>query len=269
MHKRILDHAAQAGNILGVLEWLDRVSTGTYDPDPMKGFLIDLSRKVMVKYPRLGRLLWYRDPRKYWNERAKGYYAEQEALEERNARSKYIASRLLPLEFNSILEIGCGYGKQLKNLKRHPHCLVVGIDWSELQLKKATEVCQPIHPVLIGADATQLPFRDRTFDLILTSAVIMHQPQSQAKQIIREILRVGNRYVAHNEDTDTASTYTRHGYDMGETYRVMGIKVLESGPIPLNPPIGHTQFTIAELTTTDFLPESPQDIPLQYHNAKS
>ncbi len=230
----------------------------------MKGFLINRVMDFLTRYPALHRVLRYRNPREYWRRRGgEKYYREQEGVEERHARSHYIAQRLKLLAARRILEIGCGYGKQLKNLSAAKGAMVVGVDWSLEQLQKAREFCQGFSPVLIGADAAHLPFRDKTFDLILTSAVIMHNPEPQAKAIVHEILRVGTRYVAHNEDSNI--TFTRHGYDMRKTYEKMGIKILDSGPIPLQPPIPNTQFTVVELSPRDARLLSAQEIPLQYH----
>ncbi len=234
----------------------------------MKGFIITQVQNFLTRFPRLHRFLRYGNPRQYWRKRGgEKYYAEQEAVEERHARSAYIAQKLKRLEYQRVLEIGCGYGKQLKNLKKSPLCLTVGIDWSLEQLMKAKEVCKDSGPALIEADAAKLPFKDNAFDLVLTSAVIMHNPEPQAKLILSEILRVGTRYVAHNEDTNI--TFTRHGYDLGDTYRKAGIKVLESAPIPLSPPIAHTQFTIADINSAGAAKQSLCDISMQYHVART
>lgn len=233
----------------------------------MKGFLINSVRSFLVRVPSLHRLLRYRDPRAYWRKRGgEGYYQEQEVVDERHARSKYIAERLGKLSYASVLEIGCGYGKQLRNLKKDKGCFVVGIDWSRPQLVKAKEICAEMKPSLLEADATKLPFRDKSFDLVLTSAVILHNREPQAKEIVREILRVAKKYVAHNEDTDL--TWTRFGYDMRKTYEQLGQKILESGNIPLNPPMTNTQFTVVELNPSGALPATSQDVPLQYYAQK-
>ena len=234
----------------------------------MKGFFINCIQDFLTRHPALNRFLSYRNPRRYWQKRGGDlYYQQQEAVAERQLRSQFILERLTRLSYANVLEIGCGYGKQLKNLKTGPDCLVVGIDWSRPQLIKAKEVCGPIEPVLIEGDAARLPFRDKSFDLVLTSAVIMHNAEPQAQQIIHEILRVGKRYVAHNEDTNV--TFKRRGYDMCKTYKKMGIKILESGPIELNPPVSNTQFTLVDLNSTDSLPRSSEEIPLQYHHREA
>ncbi len=215
----------------------------------------------------LHRLLRYRDPRAYWRRRGgEKYFQEQESLSEREMRSRYIAAKLGALPYGSVLEIGCGYGKQLKNLKSDASCRVAGIDWSFEQLQKAKEICAGIRPWLLEADAAKLPFRDKSFDLVLTSAVIMHNPEPQARAILAEIQRVGRRIAAHNEDTDV--TFTRHGYDLGKTYQAMGLKVLESDRIPLQDvPENHTQFTLVDLTQAN--PAGASAIRMHYHGKEA
>ena len=89
-----------------------------------------------------------------------------------------------------------------------------------------------------------MPFPDRTFDLVLTSAVILHNPPTAADCIRREVIRVARRYAAHNEDTDVS--YNRYGYDTAAWYREAGIPLAESGPIPTEADPCWTQFCVAE-----------------------
>ncbi len=231
----------------------------------MKGFIINTINDFLVRHTKLHRFLLYRHPREYWVRRGKRYFEEQEVVPERHARSEYISQKLRSLPYQRVLEIGCGYGKQLRNLKPRPDCLVVGIDWSGPQLVRAKDVCKDMRPYLVEADAAHLPFKNCAFDLILTSAVIMHNPEPQAKMILYEIMRVGRRFVAHNEDTDI--TFTRHGYDMAKTYTAMWQKILETGPIPVDIPVNTTQFTVVELGLSSGWPASAQDVPIQYHAA--
>ena len=93
------------------------------------------------------------------------------------------------------------------------------------------------------ASGAALPFADRSFDLVLTSAVILHNPPAVAEQIRREVIRVARHWVAHNEDTDV--TYNRFGYDTAAWYRSVGIPLAESGPIPVDGPRSPSQFCVA------------------------
>ena len=93
------------------------------------------------------------------------------------------------------------------------------------------------------ASGTDLPFVDGGFDMVLTSAVILHNPPAAAEQIRCEVVRVARRFAAHNEDTGTS--YNRYGYDTVAWYRAAGITLAESGPIPTEAAPCTSQFCVA------------------------
>ncbi len=82
--------------------------------------------------------------------------------------------------------------------------------------------------------------------MVVTSAVILHNPPRAAEQIRREVLRVARRFAAHNEET--SRSYNRYGYDTAEWYRNQGISLVESGPIPVDPDPATSQFCVAKLS---------------------
>ncbi len=81
--------------------------------------------------------------------------------------------------------------------------------------------------------------------MVLTSAVILHNPPAAAEAIRREVLRVARRFTAHNEETDVS--YNRYGYDTAAWYRAQGIELAESGPIPMDLNQEASQFCVAVL----------------------
>lgn len=219
-------------------------------------------RKLIHGHPRLERLVLYRNPREYWRKRGgERYFEEQEAVDNRTLRSQFIAEEVCRLSFTSVLEIGCGYGKQLKNFLP-TGALIVGCDFSHPQLLKARPYAVGANLHWVEADGAALPFQDKSFDVVLSSAVILHNQFLPAKHILAEMIRVSRRYLVYNEDTDV--TFSRYGYDMKKTYEKMNFKILESKPIPAAPDPAITQFTVVELPAAKRLCGA-EDIPLQYH----
>jgi SAM-dependent methyltransferase len=211
----------------------------------VKKILRKLYYSTIRNHYNIDRFFRYRRPREYWIKRGgNGYFHEQEAVQHRTLRSEFIAEEIKKLKFQNLLEVGCGYGKQIKNLS-HACLQVVGCDYSRSQLRKAQEYCYKTHVQLVEADAEQLPFQDKSFDMVMTSAVILHNPTEKARKIISEIIRVSRKYLVHNEDTDI--TFSRYGYDLTKTYEAMGFSILVSKPIPIAPDPSITQFTIAEI----------------------
>ncbi len=96
------------------------------------------------------------------------------------------------------------------------------------------------------ATGLRLPFADRSFDLVLTSAVILHNPPPEAERIRREVVRVvapaGRAQRGHERQLQPVRL--RHCRLVPRR----GIPVLESGPIEvdLDPDRDHSQFCVAE-----------------------
>jgi SAM-dependent methyltransferase len=207
-------------------------------------------RRSLGRWPGWKRRLVYADPRQYWTLRGGDeYFREQEGQPARTERARWLAGRVAAYRPTSVLEIGCGYGKQLRTIRGLlPGAPMVGLDFSPSQLARARAYLNGVDGVdLVLGSGARLPFPDGSFDLVLTSAVILHNPPPLAEAIRREVLRVASRYAAHNEDTDV--TYNRFGYDTADWYRDAGVPLAESGPIATEPPGSPSQFCVAELAS--------------------
>jgi len=204
-------------------------------------------RRSLSHRPYWKRRLLYADPRKYWTLRGgDDYFREQEGQEARRLRAEWLAERLATYQPDSILEIGCGYGLLLGELGTRLDVPLFGVDFSRTQLRQARRFLNgsPGAALILGR-GERLPFPDRSFDMVVTSAVILHNPPSAADAIRREVLRVARRFTAHNEETDVS--YNRYGYDTVEWYLARGIALAESGPIPMDVNPGASQFCVAVL----------------------
>jgi SAM-dependent methyltransferase len=202
-------------------------------------------RRALGRWPGFKRKLVYADPREYWTLRGGlDYFREQEGQEARSMRADWLARRIARYRPGSILEVGCGYGKLIRALRNQLDVPITGVDFSPSQLEMARVYLDGFDGVeLVLASGTKLPFADRSFDLVLTSAVILHNAPPIAEAIRREVVRVGRLYAAHNEDLDV--TYNRYGYDTAAWYLEHGIPLAEVGPIPSAP--YESQFCVAEL----------------------
>lgn len=202
-------------------------------------------RRVPGRWVGLKRKLVYGDPRLYWTLRGgEDYLREQEGQPLRHARALWMAGRIAAYRPGSILEVGCGYGKQLGALRDRVDARIVGVDFSPTQIGAARRYLGDRGGIgLVLASGAELPFPDGSFDLVLTSAVILHNGPEAAERMRREVVRVARRWAAHNEDTDVS--YNRFGYDTASWYLRAGIPLAERGPIPVEPGGGPSQFCVA------------------------
>ncbi len=110
----------------------------------------------------------------------------------------------LPVEGLSILDVGCGAGKSLEDLReRHPKRLA-GCDQSPEMVKLAQENVPEAEIALI--DGQSLPYEDREFDLVKTVTVLQHNADDRRAALVGEICRVASQYVVFFEDTATPRT---------------------------------------------------------------
>ncbi len=92
---------------------------------------------------------------------------------------------------SSILDVGCAKGFMLFDfLKYYPNLRVAGIDISEYALENSkTEVAD----FLTLANATSLPFEDKTFDFVFSINTIHNLDRESCGLALREISRVSRK----------------------------------------------------------------------------
>jgi SAM-dependent methyltransferase len=93
----------------------------------------------------------------------------------------------------TVVEVGCSsayYADVFRTMcKSQIH--YTGVDYSEEFVRQAHRE-RPLLPVLAG-DATRLPLRDRTFDVVFSAAVLMHVPDW--RRGVAETVRVAREAV--------------------------------------------------------------------------
>jgi SAM-dependent methyltransferase len=95
----------------------------------------------------------------------------------------------------AVLDVGCAKAFMLHDFKRlMPRLTIAGIDVSTYAVEHAIE---DMKPYLRVGNATQLPWPDKSFDLVLAINTIHNLPLEECKQALREIQRVsrGHAYV--------------------------------------------------------------------------
>jgi len=114
-------------------------------------------------------------------------------------------------ETRTVLEVGCAHGENLSHIA---HLLnqatVIGFDINESALR-AVRTATPANAIL--GSARQLPFRDRSCDLVFTVGLLIHQPDSTLPLVMSEIVRCSSRWVVcgeYHSDTPTDIEYRGH-----------------------------------------------------------
>jgi pseudaminic acid biosynthesis-associated methylase len=92
-----------------------------------------------------------------------------------------------------ILEVGCNTGMQLANLKEMGFTSLYGVELQDYAVEKAKEYTNGIN--IIQGSAFDLPFKDRYFDLVFTSGVLIHIAPENLPKVFAEMYRCTKTYI--------------------------------------------------------------------------
>jgi ubiquinone/menaquinone biosynthesis C-methylase UbiE len=117
------------------------------------------------------------------------YDSTADIYDERYTRiqqEKYeVVKKYLPKRAMCILDLGCGTGMFFEELTKRGK-LVVGIDSSAKMLGIAQKRASGVS--LVCADADRLPFKDRSFDVVVSVTLLQNVPKPD--ETMKEIARV-------------------------------------------------------------------------------
>jgi ubiquinone/menaquinone biosynthesis C-methylase UbiE len=92
----------------------------------------------------------------------------------------------------AILDVGCGKGFMLHDFKElMPKCTIAGVDVSEYAIGNSMPDAKPFLKI---ASAENLPYPDKSFDLVVSINSIHNLPLERLKAALREITRVSRAH---------------------------------------------------------------------------
>ena len=110
-----------------------------------------------------------------------------------------------------ILEVGSNMGNQLLMLQDMGFKNLYGIDTNRYSVEISRKKIKGVN--IIWGSAFDIPFKDRYFDLVFTSGLLLHIHPKDINEIMREIHRCTKRYIWGFEpynDRCLEVTYRRH-----------------------------------------------------------
>ena len=93
----------------------------------------------------------------------------------------------------TILDVGCGDGSFIALLNKDKKFEVIGIDAYKPYLAKAKKT--GVYKKLILGDVRKLPFKEKSFDIVLCSQVIEHLKKEEGEELIRDLEKTAKRQV--------------------------------------------------------------------------
>lgn len=128
----------------------------------------------------------------------KGYTDKPGSEDRAQRRSEWIARRFISLGGSSVLELGCGCGRNLAALKRrNPDIQVSGWD---INLKAIEQAKQSVEGQFDVVNLYELVNSERKWDVIFTVGVLGHLESIAARDVILWALKHANNNVVLVEE---------------------------------------------------------------------
>ncbi len=101
---------------------------------------------------------------------------------------RFLAS--IPVEGQSLLEVGCGPGGNLRELAQRKPSRLVGCDVAPGMIELAQETVEDLGVEVKLIDGPALPFGDLEFAISITVTVLMHNPANRVASLAEEMAHV-------------------------------------------------------------------------------
>jgi pseudaminic acid biosynthesis-associated methylase len=118
----------------------------------------------------------------------------------------------------SVLEVGCNVGGNLQWIAAEigaSRCY--GVDVNEKALEILQERLPGVHATRVAA--REMPYPDRSIDLVFTQGVLIHQPEESLGAVMDEMVRVARRFVLCGEYFDRDTTEVPYRGHAGALFR--------------------------------------------------
>lgn len=168
-------------------------------------------------------------PAEYWAERGRTYEAEARERGWWDAEDAPLIELLGTLTFESVLEVGCGYGRVGAAILRHfPKVKYTGLDIS-VDLLSGTAKRLP-QAELILADLAYFDI-DRQWDVVVAANTLGHIRPEDLPRVWAKMERWARRDIIHIDWNEVGK---RTAYQYGHSYREL------HGPADAEIPMGAT-----------------------------
>ena len=164
--------------------------------------------------------------KEYWKEH------NDYGLLESHSHRQTLLKELKKLEFDSLLEIGCSYAPNLSLIKKeYPDVKLAGIDINRDSILRARLRVKDAE--LVVGDVNDLPFKDKSFDIVLSDGVLIYTTPEEIEKVKSEMIRVARKAIVlvefHSEGLDTKGeiTFSHWGRNYEKLFSEYKVKLIK------------------------------------------
>ena len=137
------------------------------------------------------------EPDKFWNNRGKLFYKNNPYSEkDYKEQEQLILLYLKNLDFATVFEVGCGYGRITKLINQNFEIKdYFATELSPDLVKIATEINQKFQNVEFKQSTIQDLEIDKKFDLVISTEVFQHVLPNDIQSSIQKLVDISNKHV--------------------------------------------------------------------------
>lgn len=118
------------------------------------------------------------------------YFQNSKIFQKNKYRTKSFINFIKSYEVKSVLDVGCGIGTLVWKLNRFG-IRAMGVDFAPILKEKFWK-----GPYFVCADAKNMPFPDKSFDMVFSSDFFEHIEEKDIDKVAVEMKRIGRIVVA-------------------------------------------------------------------------
>lgn len=175
-------------------------------------------------------------------------YTDENESPLKHSPSEFIYNMSLGLGAKKICELGCNVGNNLTNF---PSTFdVTGVDLNKTAIEKSKNRFPSFNFEVARIQDTL--FHDSEFDVVFTRGVLIHVPEKDLDNALKEIFRISNKWVFHLEyfGKDGQMIPWKRGTDllwyrnMKERWQKYDVEIISNVDLPLEVDSGKMRFTL-------------------------
>lgn len=143
---------------------------------------------------------------------------------------------LINKDAKTILDVGCDQGLPIEMIKiRMTPRRIVGVDLFEPYIKESK--AKKIHDEYVISDVRKLPFKDKTFDVVISLQVLEHLTKKEAWKVLEKMEKIATKQVIvatsvgemYHPAVNNNPLQMHHSDFQAEDFERKGYKVLTFG----------------------------------------
>lgn len=182
-------------------------------------------------------------PEEYWTERGKVHLKENPYDNKKfRIQEQELIEFLKKIEFSSILEVGCGFGRITKLISENfPNIQEYqAIDISPDQIEDAKKAVNS-DKIKFKATTIQNFNPSKKYDLVISTYMLMHVPDSEIKTVIEKMIELSSKHIVNVDWFQKAKPLLRTSHNWNHKYHELykknnSIKKLDVFEIPIDKP---------------------------------